>query len=188
MNINIQEILEKYTEYYQEEENDLLQLKNFINNCNNIYSSSNTIGHITASGYIYAKEDRKILLLEHKKLNKLLQPGGHAEKVDRSLIDTARREIFEETGLRDLEMVSFFSDKNIPFDINTHFIPENNKKNMPAHYHHDFRYLFVIEKSRNITIDLAESNSYVWLPIEELEENLQFKKIINKIYNILCLK
>lgn len=185
MNINIEEILKKYIEYYQKEENDLLQLKDFINNCNNIYSSSNTIGHITASGYIYAKEDRKILLLEHKKLNKLLQPGGHVEKVDNSLVETAKREIFEETGLKDLEMISFFSDKNVPFDINTHFIPENIKKNMPAHYHHDFRYLFVIEKSSNITIDSSESNSYKWVPIEELEENSHFKRIIDKIYNIL---
>lgn len=185
MNINIQQILENYLNYYVSEKNELLQLKDFIDNETNIFDSKNQIGHITASGFIYAKDEEKILLLSHKKLNRYLQPGGHAELSDNSLLATACREIKEETQLTDLELVNIFPDKNIPFDINTHFIPENPKKDMPAHYHHDFRYLFVVENIPSISIDLEESNSYQWVSIKELESDVHFKHVIDKIYKIL---
>lgn len=185
MNINIQQILENYLDYYVSEKDELLQLKDFIENGTNIFDPKNQIGHITASGFIYAKEEEKILLLSHKKLNRYLQPGGHVELSDNSLLETACREIKEETQLTDLELVNIFLDKNIPFDINTHFIPENPKKDMPAHYHHDFRYLFVVENATSIFIDIEESNSYQWVSIKELESDMHFKQIIDKIYKIL---
>ena len=185
MDINIFKIVQDYTNFYESEKDDLIQLKDFITNEKDIYNSKNPIGHLTASGYIYAKEDKKILLLAHKKLNRLLQPGGHAEPTDTSLLNTAIREIYEETQLDNLELLNIFPDKNIPFDINTHFIPENPKKDMPAHYHHDFRYLFIVEKSTNINIDFNESNNYQWIPIKDLETDFHFKRIIDKIYKIL---
>ena len=58
----------------------------------------------------------------------MVQPGGHVEKVDRTILDTAKREIFEETGLKALELVSLSINNGIPFDINTHYIPESQKK------------------------------------------------------------
>ena len=188
MNINLKEILKQYLNYYESEEKDLLQLKDFITNENNIFDPKNSIGHITASGFIYAKDDEKILLLSHKKLNRYLQPGGHVELSDVSLLEAARREIMEETQLTNLELINIFPDKNVPFDINTHFIPENTKKDMPAHYHHDFRYLFVVETISNISIDFNESNSYQWVSIKDLESDIHFKRVIDKIYKILNTK
>lgn len=185
MNINVQQVLENYLDYYVSEKNELLQLKDFIDNETDIFNSKNPIGHITASGYIYAKEDEKILLLSHKKLNRYLQPGGHVEPYDNSLIATARREIKEETQLTNLELINIFPDENIPFDINTHFIPENQKKDMPAHYHHDFRYLFIVQNITDIYIDFQESTSYQWVPIKNLESDVHFKRVIDKIYKIL---
>lgn len=184
-NENIKKILEEYLSYYANEKNNLIQLQGFITNGKNILSRLNTVGHITASGYIYAKEEQKILLLEHKKLNKFLQPGGHVEKEDSSLIETSKREIYEETKLKDLELISISSNKEVPFDINTHYIPENSKDNMPAHYHHDFRYLFMINKIEDVNIDVNESKSYKWIDIQELENNINFKRVIDKIYYIL---
>lgn len=181
----VQEFIEKYLFYYPNEKQKLNQIQDFVLNGSDILKRSNTFGHFTASGYIYTKEEKKILLLEHKKLNKFLQPGGHVENNDMSLLETAKREIYEETKLKDLELVSISSDKEVPFDINTHYIPENLKDNMPAHYHHDFRYLFIIDRIEDITIDTKESKGYKWFDINELENNVDFKDIIDKIYNIL---
>lgn len=185
MNIDILKILKDYLNFYEYEKNDLLQLEDFITNEKNIYDSKNPIGHLTASGFIYAKEDEKILLLSHKKLNRLLQPGGHVESTDSNLLNTALREIYEETKLNNLELINIFPDKNVPFDINTHFIPENAKSNMPAHYHHDFRYLFTVEKISNVNIDFNESSFYEWISVKDLESDPHFNRIIDKIYNIL---
>ena len=37
------------------------------------------IGHLTGSSLVIREEDNKILLLFHTKLQKWLQPGGHAD-------------------------------------------------------------------------------------------------------------
>jgi len=33
----------------------------------------------------------------------------------------------------------------IPIDIDTHYIPENKKKDERQHFHHDFRYIFIYD-------------------------------------------
>ena len=186
---NIEQILKSYFKYFPKEREDLKQLINFVKQSQklneDIFSSTNTVGHITASGFIYSKKEKKLLLLKHKKLGKWLQPGGHVEKVDKTILDTAKREIFEETGLKKLELVSLSINNDIPFDINTHFIPENPKKNMPAHYHHDFRFLFTINDIKEVQIDTEESNGYKWVNINELQDIDNMNVIIRKINKIL---
>ena len=190
MNIdNIEQIIEAYLKYFPKEQENTKQLLNFVKQSKDlkedIFSSKNTVGHITASGFIYSKKEKELLLLKHKKLGKWLQPGGHVEKVDNTILDTAKREILEETGLENLELVSLSINNNIPFDINTHFIPENSKKNMPAHYHHDFRFLFTINEVKDIKIDLEESTGYKWVSINELQDTSNMNIIIEKINKIL---
>lgn len=119
--------------YYKSESNNLEQFKEFINNKSNIFDSQNTVGHITASGFIYSKEDESILLLSHKKLNRYLQPGGHVELSDNNLLETVLREIKEETQLTNLELVNIFSDKNVPFDINIHILFQKTLKRICLH-------------------------------------------------------
>ena len=90
MKNNLNQIIQKYIELFPEEK--LNQLQEFIKKSKeDIYDSKNTVGHITASGFIFSKEDRKILLLDHKKLKKFIQPGGHVEPEDKELIDTVKR-------------------------------------------------------------------------------------------------
>lgn len=189
MRENIGPILNRYLDYFPEEKESLEQLEDFIEqnkeNQEAIYSSKNTVGHVTASGFLYDKRDKKLLLLKHKKLEKWLQPGGHSEKIDNSLLETAKREIFEETGLKNLDLVKWSGNDIIPFDINTHLIPKNPNKNMPAHYHHDFRFLFVVEKMEAIKIDEKESNGYIWANIDEIQDLENRERIIEKLKKIL---
>lgn len=189
MNSEPLDIIKTYLKYFENETKNLNCLINFIEQSKkqdeNIYSSTNTVGHITASGFIYVKDIKSLLLLEHKKLGRFLQPGGHVENTDNTTLDTAKREVYEETGLENLELVKLCSDKEIPFDINTHLIPENPAKNMPEHYHHDFRYLFTMDKISDIKIDLNESNNYKWIKISDLQEIDDFKIVTEKINKML---
>ncbi len=91
-------------------------------------------GHFTVSAYIVDAEQR-LLLIAHPKLQCWLQPGGHIEPVDTSPLETAKREILEETGLRDLTLLNHGL---VDFDI--HDIPKSPKE--PAHQHFDLRFLF----------------------------------------------
>ena len=189
MKNKIEKIVNDYLEYYPEEKDNMFKLIELINhnkeNISNLFNRKNFEGHITASGFIYCLSEDKLLLLEHKSLNRFLQPGGHVEKDDSEMISTAKREILEETGIKDLESVSISDDVNVPFDINSHFIPANPKKQEDGHYHHDFRYLFVVDKVEDITIDYNESNDYKWVSVSDLLNDERFGLTIKKIVSLI---
>lgn len=90
-----------------------------------------TPGHFTASAFVLSPDRRSLLLILHSKLKMWLQPGGHIEPTDRDLVEAARREVREETGLQGLTLESSM------FDLDVHRIPEWGET--PAHLHHDVR-------------------------------------------------
>ena len=186
MNSNIINIINKYLCFYKEEEKEIYKLIDFVNNNkDNLFNRKNYNGHITASGYIYAINDNKLLLLDHKSLKKYLQPGGHVETNDKDTLCAAKREIFEETGLIDLKLVNLTDDIIVPFDINSHYIEKNEKKSEDGHFHHDFGYLFKLDSISDVKIDYNESNGYKWVSVELLENDEKFKTIIAKIKRLI---
>src|SRR4051812_47678787 len=81
------------------------------------YDRENLPGHITGSSWIVDEARQHVLLTHHAKLNKWLQPGGHADG-DENILRVSLREAEEETGLKDLRLLS-----HEPFDIDIHTIP-----------------------------------------------------------------
>jgi 8-oxo-dGTP pyrophosphatase MutT (NUDIX family) len=93
--------------------------------------------HFTASAFVVDDAGARCCLVEHVKLARLLQPGGHVEPDDISLEATALREAHEETTLA----VVLHPTAPRPFDVDIHQIPE--RPGEPAHFHLDVRYLVV---------------------------------------------
>lgn len=93
-------------------------------------------GHFTASAFVLCPERRRVLLVHHQKLGRWLQPGGHVEPSDLTLIAAARREVAEETGVATGPVLG----EGI-FDVDIHSIPASPKDG--AHLHFDVRYAFV---------------------------------------------
>ncbi len=54
-----------------------------------------------------------------------------------------------------------------------------------AHYHHDFRYLFTIDKIEDVELDYNEATGYIWVSIDELKNNNNFSYVIHKIESII---
>ena len=113
-------------------------------------------GHITGSAWIVEPTYQFVLLTHHAKLNRWLQPGGHADG-DENVLQVALREAHEETGLKSLAPVS----ANI-FDIDIHTIPA--RKDFPEHDHYDIRFLFMAPKDELLLIT-AESIDLQWVKL-----------------------
>src|SRR5688500_22474 len=113
-------------------------------------------GHITGSAWIVDEQKQFALLTHHAKLNRWLQPGGHADG-EENIINVALREATEETGLNDFKLL-------LPdiFDLDIHTIPQ--RKDFPEHLHFDIRIILEISKDKKFTVT-AESHDLAWIPL-----------------------
>ncbi len=186
--MQIKELYEKYINTHAEDTNSLrLLAEQLEQNDQDITSRKNFVGHVTASAFVINKFTRQVLLLQHKSLGKLLQPGGHIDKEDDSPLGAALREIEEETGLKPDELALrpvLRNHPTVPLHIDSHYIPENPRKGEPGHYHHDFRYLYITEKS-DINVDLNESNGFQWVDWEVFADDPHFAVVVDRIEGLL---
>ena len=136
-------------------------------------------GHFTASCYVVDGGGR-LLLHHHRRLDRWLQMGGHVEG-DESPELTALREGQEESGLRDLALLS-----GSIFDLDIHGIP--SAKGEPDHDHYDVRYLARTASPDAIALDRAESNDLAWVTLEraaELMPGSESRRVLRKIERML---
>jgi 8-oxo-dGTP pyrophosphatase MutT (NUDIX family) len=122
------------------------------------YQRDHLPGHLTGSAWIIDRSKSYALLVHHAKLQRWLQPGGHADG-DENIVAVARKEAEEETGLKNLVLL------NPLFDIDIHPIPA--RKDFPQHDHYDIRCLFTADKDEDIAVS-QESHAVEWIPIKDV--------------------
>jgi len=190
MKEEVQKILKEYLARFPEEKQRQKRLQDFLQQSlpEEITDWNNPNGHLTAGAFVYCKSEDKFLVLYHQDLKMFLYPGGHVNDNEKSPFQTAKREIIEETGLNRFEQLKLSENEQTPIDIDTHLIEYNERLNLPAHYHFDFRYLFIVDRIPKIKIEEEELSSYKWIDINELENDLNYGKIVNKIKKILVTK
>ena len=137
---------------------DLAQMRDFAHALTDPLSRSQWPAHFTGSAVVVSPDGLKVCLLLHAKLNRWLQPGGHADPADQgSMEQTALREAREETGLE----VKLHPLAPAPFDVDVHVIPA--RKSEPEHRHLDVWYLVVAHDPDALAHDPGESQGAQWL-------------------------
>jgi len=115
-------------------------------------------GHLTGSALVVEPASERILLLHHRKLQKWLQPGGHADG-DGNLAAVALREATEETGIEGLRVV-------VPaIHLDIHLVEPRNEE---PHLHYDVRYLVLAPDGAKATGNF-ESTALRWVTLAELD-------------------
>lgn len=114
-------------------------------------------GHLTGSAVIVTPDRRQTLLTHHRKLNRWLQLGGHADG-SFALHEVALREAQEESGLVD---ITFVHSEILDLDI--HWIPPGKE---PGHFHYDVRYLLQAAHPERVVIS-EESHDLRWFAWDE---------------------
>ena len=139
------------------------QIERFVHAHTDCFERTCRPGHITASAWVVSADHRRVLLTHHRKLDRWLQVGGHADG-DADVLAVAIRETQEESGLRDLTVVG-----DRPLDLDVHAIPARGDE--PEHLHHDVRWLLVAAPDQALQLS-DESNALHWFDAAELDSIL----------------
>lgn len=131
----------------------------FLASHGSVFERHHALGHFTGSAWVVSGDGQRVLLTHHAKLDRWLQPGGHADG-ERDLARVALREAEEETGLRDLRV-----DAKAIFDLDRHRIPA--RKAEVEHWHYDVRYVVQAGTDERYVVS-EESHDLAWRPIAGL--------------------
>ncbi len=117
------------------------------------------LGHLTGSALVVDPSTRHILLLFHTKVQRWLQPGGHADG-DGNLAHVALREAQEETGIDGLSVVT----PAVDLDIHVFHSAVGRE---PDHLHLDVRHLLLAPAGAVATAN-HESQGLAWVAFDDL--------------------
>lgn len=158
---NLIELLHDYQTSYPSESSTVQRYIEFIKNHADCFERTQLLGHVTGSAWLVNSTGTHVLLTHHRKLNKWLQLGGHADGHTNAL-EVAIKEAREESGIQTIKAL----DTGL-FDIDIHEIPARNSE--PAHYHYDARFALQVCGDDTYTVS-DESHALEWIKISQLAE------------------
>lgn len=150
------------------------EIESFVKSNLNCFDRNLLIGHVTGSAVLLSRDRSQVCLTLHRKFNKWVQLGGHADG-NPDILAVALNEAQEESGILEIAPLS----QEI-FDVCIHDIPEY--QGIPAHKHYDIRFLLGVESEAPLVIS-HESIDLAWFkhndPILETC-NPSVQRLINK--------
>lgn len=161
--VHRQSLLEQLSEYanrHPDECDVIRQFSEFVETESACFERSLSKGHITGSAWVVNAEGAEVLLTHHRKLDRWLQLGGHADG-ESDVLAVAMKEAEEESGLSDFSHIG----EGI-FDVDIHLIPE--RKGEPAHWHYDVRYVLRANGCLQFTVS-DESHDLRWVKLDEVQ-------------------
>ncbi len=153
--------LQAYKPFSQREQTFLRDIMSLLEREENCFFRSRAEGHFTASAWVVSPDLNHVLLMHHRKLDKWLQPGGHADG-DTNLAGVALREAHEESGLTSLRLL-----RPEIFDVDIHPIPARGTE--AQHLHYDVRYLLTANPQEPLVAN-GESKGFAWVALQDVEQ------------------
>lgn len=164
--MNLKEQIENYIPYNEQEENDKEMMLKYIDTFEDVLTRENRMCHFTASNWIVNKERTKVLMIYHNIYKSWAWTGGHADG-DSDLLHIALKEVEEETGLKNLKLLS-----DGIFGIQILTVDSHIKKGkfVPSHLHLDCCFLLEADENEVVKIKADENSGVEWIDIDKATE------------------
>ena len=178
--MDLKQEIENYKPYNEQEENDKEMMLEYINTFEDVLTRENRMCHFTASNWIVNKERTKVIMIYHNIYNSWAWTGGHADG-DSNLLHVALKEAEEETGLKELKLLS---DGIFGIEIVTVDSHIKRGKFVPSHLHLDCCFLLEADEKKTLKIKEDENSGVKWVDIDkavELTNEQKMKPIYKKL-------
>lgn len=153
-------LLDDYEERFARERGTVERFRRFITAHEDCFERALAIGHLTGSAWLLDRGLGRTLLTHHRKLDRWIQLGGHADG-ETDLLAVAVREAEEESGLAVEPLAETI------FDLDVHQIPARG--DTAAHLHYDLRFLLRTVDSEEFTVS-DESHELAWVPLHRVTD------------------
>ena len=178
--MNLKKQIENYKPYNEQEQKDQEIMIECMNTYENILTRENKICHFTASNWIVNKERTKVLMIYHNIYKSWAWTGGHCDG-DSNLLHVALKEAEEETGLKDLKVLS-----NGIFGIQILTVDSHIKRGkfVSSHLHLDCCFFFFFYEYAVLKIKEDENSGVKWIDINkavEITNESKMKPIYRKL-------
>jgi 8-oxo-dGTP pyrophosphatase MutT (NUDIX family) len=154
--------LDDYQARWPDERSTVELFRDFLGDAPAAFERRHPPGHFTGSCWLVSADGERVLLTHHRKLDRWLQLGGHADG-DPDLATVALREAVEESGLQGLRL------DPVLFDLDRHPIPARGVE--PRHFHYDLRYVLWARPGGEAFVVSEESHALAWRPVAALVDD-----------------
>ena len=146
--MELREKIENYKPYNKQEKNDKKIMLKYIDLFDDVLTRDNEFGHFTASAWVVNKERTKVLMIYHNIYKSWAWTGGHADG-ESNLLETAIRELKEETGVKNVKVLDddIFSLEIVC--VNGHV---KRGKYVSSHVHLNLTYLLEADEKEELKI------------------------------------
>ncbi|GAB2500970.1 NUDIX hydrolase [Arenimonas alkanexedens] len=138
-----------------------------------VFERARLAGHFTGSAWVISGDGLRVLLMHHRKLDRWLQLGGHADG-DADLPRVALREAQEESGLLALTV------DPVILDLDRHLIPARGTE--PEHWHYDVRFVVRTTGSEAFVVG-EESLALAWKPVAAIAADPDADESLRRMAN-----
>ena len=176
-----------YLPYNEQEEQDKEMILRFMEQTKDCLERTNKTAHFSASLWVVNPERTKVLMVYHNIYHSWSWIGGHADG-EEDLAAVALRELFEETGVKNAQLVSdkIFSLESLTVDGH-----EKRERYVPSHLHLNVTYLAVAYEEEVLVVNPDENSGVQWFETEAAlaacEEKwmveLIYRKLVDKVQN-----
>lgn len=182
--MTIAEQIAAYTPVNAQEARDQEILLSWLESGVDIYTRENEAAHLTSSAWVVSPDRQQVLMVYHNIYHSWSWMGGHADG-SKDLLEVARREVMEESGLKELTLLSpeLFSLEILT--VNGHI---KRGSYVSSHLHLNVTYLFEADPNQPLSIKPDENSGVAWFPVTELSQRVTEPWFLKWIYSKLTEK